>query len=308
MEHFPVLYQEVLQGLSIRPEGVYLDCTFGRGGHSSGILNQLGPDGTLLAIDADEEAIQSEVANELKKDQRFRLYHGNFSRLDEIAALYGVDGKVDGILMDLGVSSPQLDAARRGFSFNRDGPLDMRMNQTSGRTAEEWLAQVDEKELVNVLFEYGEEKFARKIARSLIDTRQKHPLQTTLQLARVITQSLPHHERHKHPATRSFQAIRIAVNQELNALECGLKQSVNVLATGGRLVVISFHSLEDRIVKRFFKSESGKMHDPGRLPVVEADIAYGRLKLVTKPIKASATEIQSNPRARSAIMRIAEKR
>lgn len=307
MIHLPVLFRETLEQLAIKEGGVYLDCTFGRGGHCQGILNQLGDDGKLLAIDRDADAINSASAEILLKDGRFKLMHGCFSSLESIVDNEGLTGKIDGILFDLGVSSPQLDDPERGFSFLRDGPLDMRMDGNSGLSAAEWLAQVDEKDLVRILFEYGEERFARRIARAVIETRAKSPLSTTRQLAELIEASVPVREKHKHPATRTFQAVRIKINRELDELSEGLQQSVRVLKTGGRLVVISFHSLEDRIVKRFIRNESGAKYDPGKLPVKEVDIAKGVLKKIGKAVKAGAQEINQNPRARSAIMRVAER-
>jgi len=305
--HLPVLYQESLEQLNIQGEGIYLDCTFGRGGHSQGILTQLTDSGRLLAIDRDLDAVHSTYANNLSQDQRFKLYHGCFSDLKTVLNQCDYYGQVSGILMDLGVSSPQLDNATRGFSFLRDGPLDMRMDTCSDVSAAEWLAEVSEQDLVKVLFDYGEERFARRIARAIVLRREQAPFQSTRDLALLIETTLPRREKHKHPATRTFQAIRIAVNNELGELTMGLQQAVEALKPGGRLVVISFHSLEDRIVKRFIRAESGQKFNPGKLPIKEVDIELGVLKKVTKAIKASATELQNNPRARSAVMRVAEK-
>jgi len=308
MEHLSVLYEESLLGLAIKPDGFYVDCTFGRGGHSKGILKQLGSDGRLLAIDRDLAAINSIYADELRRDERFSLHHGCFSELDDVVRQYGWQQKIDGVLMDLGVSSPQLDDADRGFSFMREGPLDMRMDDSTGISAAEWLQQVDEKTLVKVLFEYGEERFARRIARAVMERRIENPLVTTLELAKLIENVVPRREKHKHPATRSFQAIRIEINSELEEIKQGLKQAVDILKpAGGRLVVISFHSLEDRIVKRFIRQESGRKYNPGRLPIKEADIEQGMLKKASKAIKAGKLELQQNPRARSAVLRIAER-
>ncbi|MGZ8189944.1 MAG: 16S rRNA (cytosine(1402)-N(4))-methyltransferase RsmH [Methylococcaceae bacterium] len=284
-----------------------MDCTFGRGGHSKGILNQLGPSSRLLAFDRDADAINSEYAQELLKDKRFTLKHSCFSELGNIVASEQLTGKIDGILMDLGVSSPQLDNPERGFSFLRDGSLDMRMDSTSGVSAQEWLSTVDEQDLVKVLFDYGEERFARRIARAVIEKRLESPIATTGQLAELIEAAIPVREKHKHPATRSFQAIRIEINQELDELKQGLQQSALVLKPGGRLVVIAFHSLEDRIVKRFIRNEAGAKYNPGKLPIKEADITKGLLKKVGKAIKAGKLEISQNTRARSAIMRVAER-
>jgi len=307
MEHFSVLYAESLQGLNIKPDGFYIDCTFGRGGHSKGILEQLNTAGRLMAFDRDLDAINSAAADELQRDSRFRLQHGCFSTLEKTVIRYDWQGKVDGVLLDLGVSSPQLDDSIRGFSFLRDGPLDMRMDGSSGISAAQWLAKVDEQTLVKVLFEYGEERFARRIAQAVMEKRQQSPIQTTLDLARLIEQVVPKREKHRHPATRSFQAIRIEINNELGELKEGLQQAINILSSGARLVVISFHSLEDRIVKRFIRSESGRKFNPGKLPIKEADIEQGILKSVGKAVKAGKQELQQNPRARSAVMRVAER-
>jgi 16S rRNA (cytosine1402-N4)-methyltransferase len=307
VEHLPVLLAEALQQLEIKKDGIYLDCTFGRGGHSQGILNLLGSSGRLLAFDRDLDAINSERAQAMREDQRFQLRHNCFSELEKIVETEGLAGKIDGILIDLGVSSPQLDKQDRGFSFLRDGPLDMRMNVNSGITAAQWLAEVDEKELVRVLFEYGEERFARRIAHAIIERRVDAPVKTTKELAKLIEQTVSLREKHKHPATRSFQAIRIEVNNELDELKAVLQQSARILTQGGRLVVISFHSLEDRIVKRFIRAESGAKYNPGKLPIKEIDITKGILKKMGKALKAGQQEVVQNPRARSAVMRVAEK-
>ena len=307
MEHLPVMYAEALQHLAIREDGIYLDCTFGRGGHSQGILALLGQEGQLIAFDRDLDAVNSVLAQSLLKDQRFRLVHSCFSQLEVQLESLGLIGRIDGILMDLGVSSPQLDNPERGFSFLRDGPLDMRMDETAGVSAEQWLASVDEKYLVNVLFEYGEEKFARRIAKAIVERRLESPITTTKQLASLIEDVVPMREKNKHPATRTFQAIRIEINKELEELKQVLDQSARVLSPNGRLVAISFHSLEDRIVKRFIRDESGAKYDPRKFPVKEADIAKGVLKKVGKAYKASDLEVKQNPRARSAVMRVAER-
>lgn len=307
MEHLPVMFAEALQQLAIKKNGVYVDCTFGRGGHSRGILNQLNASGRLLAFDRDLDAINSDYAQTLLKDERCILKHGCFSQLQSLVANEGLAEKIDGILMDLGVSSPQLDNPERGFSFLRDGPLDMRMDVHAGISAEQWLATIEEKNLVKILFEYGEERFARRIARAIVESRSELPLTTTKQLASLIEEVVPAREQHKHPATRTFQAIRIKINSELDELKDALQQSALVLKPGGRLVVISFHSLEDRIVKRFIRDESGTKYDPGKLPIKEADIAKGLLKKIGKSLKAGKQEVIQNPRARSAIMRVAEK-
>jgi 16S rRNA (cytosine1402-N4)-methyltransferase len=298
---------EALEKLAIKEDGIYLDATFGRGGHSQGILSLLGESGRLLAFDRDVDAIGSDVARALLKDKRFTLRHSCFSALESVVINEGLVGQVDGILLDLGVSSPQLDDPQRGFSFMQNGPLDMRMDSSAELTAALWLSKVDEKELVRVLFEYGEERFARRIAHAIVETRADKPLLTTRQLADLIEHAVPKREKHKHPATRSFQAIRIEINKELDELKDVLQQSIRVLKQGGRLVVISFHSLEDRIVKQFIRNESGAKYDPGKLPVREVDIAQGCLIKRGKPLKADKFEIGQNPRARSAIMRVAER-
>lgn len=293
--------------MRIKADGIYIDCTFGRGGHSIGILEKLGESGTLLAFDRDIDAVNSREARQLSNDLRFHLHHGCFADLAAVSEQLGYTGRVNGILMDLGVSSPQLDNAERGFSFLRDGPLDMRMDTNHGLTAAQYLAQVEEHDLVKVLFEYGEERFARRIAKAIVERRRLQPLRTTLQLAQLIEDSVPFKDKYKHPATRAFQAIRIEINQELEQVKTALQQAVQVLAPHGRLVVIAFHSLEDRIVKRFIRGESGLKHNPGKLPVKERDIAKGQLKKVGKSIRAQTEELQVNPRARSAVMRVAEK-
>jgi 16S rRNA (cytosine1402-N4)-methyltransferase len=298
---------EVLEQLAIKKDGIYLDGTFGRGGHSQGILSSLGGSGRLLALDRDVDAVDSDVARAMLEDKRFTLRHNCFSALESVVAGEGLLGQIDGILLDLGVSSPQLDNPDRGFSFMQDGPLDMRMDSSADITAAKWLSKVDEKELVRVLFEYGEERFARRIAHEIVETRAEKPLTTTRELARLIEGVIPKREKHKHPATRSFQAIRIEVNKELDELKDVLQQSIRVLKQGGRLVVISFHSLEDRIVKQFIRSESGAKYDPGKFPVKEADIAKGVLVKRGKPLKADKFEIEQNPRSRSAVMRVAER-
>lgn len=304
MVHLPVMLEEVLTQMALSQGGYYLDCTFGRGGHSRAILKQLGADGHLLALDRDVDAVNSAAAVALMQDRRFRLRHACFS---ELTKAVGDGNLLDGILMDLGVSSPQLDDAERGFSFLRDGPLDMRMDSTKGLSATQWLATVPEAQLVKILFEYGEERFARRIAAAIVAERLVNPIVTTRQLAKLIENVVPFKEIHKHPATRTFQAIRIEINQELEELKRALAQSVQVLKPGGRLVVIAFHSLEDRIVKRFINQEAGAKYHPGKLPILEVDIQKGNLRKVGKALKASDAETQQNPRARSAVMRVAEK-
>ena len=299
--------EEMLQGLAIKVDGIYLDCTFGRGGHSQGVLSHLGERGKLLAFDRDLEALNSEVAGILKQDVRFELKHSCFSGLEEVAISKGWQGKVDGVVMDLGVSSPQLDDPERGFSFLKDGPLDMRMDDGAGINAAQWLAETDEREIARVLIEYGEERFARRIARAIVQDRVETAFLRTRQLAELIERVVPVKEKNKHPATRSFQAIRIEINQELDELKEGLAQSIRVLKPGGRLVVISFHSLEDRIVKRLFRDESRGKYAPGKLPVQSESGFTVRLKRIGKALRASKSEIDRNPRSRSAVMRVAER-
>jgi 16S rRNA (cytosine1402-N4)-methyltransferase len=303
--HQTVLLQEAVDALKIESSGCYVDGTFGRGGHSREILKRLGSDGCLLAMDKDARAIEAgEILAE--QDQRFRIQQGSFLGMAELVAEAGQQGKVNGILLDLGVSSPQLDDASRGFSFNQDGPLDMRMDDNNGETAAEWINRAEEGEIANVLKEYGEERFSRRIARAIVEARLTLPFATTRQLAEVVSSAIPKHEKHKHPATRSFQAIRIKVNHELEELQQVLGQALDLLASGGRLVVISFHSLEDRIVKRFMRDQSRGDRLPAGLPV-QFEQSNAVMKLVGKAVFAGEQELSVNPRARSAVMRIAEK-
>ncbi|KXJ42046.1 MAG: ribosomal RNA small subunit methyltransferase H [Methylothermaceae bacteria B42] len=305
MVHQPVLLEEALTGLAIQEAGHYIDCTFGRGGHSRAILQRLGTEGRLLALDKDPQAVGSPQAIALSSDPRFILEQSDFSQLKEIVSQCGWVGKVQGILMDLGVSSPQLDDPQRGFSFLQEGPLDMRMNPNVGASAADWLITVGEKELADVIYRYGEERYSRRIARAIVEQRKKTPLTSTRQLAELIERAVPRKDKFKHPATRTFQAIRIFINRELESLEKGLAQAVEVLAPGGRLAVISFHSLEDRIVKQFFRLESRGRPLPKGLPVPDSETAL-RLKLLGKK-RPDKTEVAANPRARSAILRIAER-
>jgi 16S rRNA (cytosine1402-N4)-methyltransferase len=304
--HQSVLLEEALESLNIRPSGIYIDATFGRGGHSRAILSKLNEKGRLIAFDQDPEAIvygREQFADE----PRLTIEHCNFNQVASVVEKFGLAGKIDGILMDLGVSSPQLDDAGRGFSFLRSGPLDMRMDTTQGETARQWLARVKSADLINVLKKYGEEKFARRIATAIVERRAEREIADTGDLAEIISNAIPVKEKHKHPATRSFQAIRIFINAELQSIEWGLKDAVSVLAKGGRLSVISFHSLEDRIVKRFMRDISSRPKLPAGLPVMEADIEVP-YRLVSKPIVAGAKELQVNPRARSARLRVLERR
>ena len=304
-EHKPVLFDEALTALAIRPSGKYVDATYGRGGHTRGILDQLGPEGRVVAIDQDPEAIKS-GHDELSNEQRLALWHGSFGDLQKCIDEKGWLGQVDGILLDLGVSSPQLDKAERGFSFLVDGPLDMRMNPAYGKDAASWLAQAREQDIAEVLREYGEERYARRIAKAIVKARTQAPITRTRQLAEIVAVAHPRWEPFKHPATRSFQAIRIFVNQELQVLESVLPQCLAVLKKGGRLAVISFHSLEDRIVKNFMRTAARGDDFPPELPVT-ADQLHPLLRIVGKAVRAGEEELRYNPRARSAVMRVAEK-
>lgn len=304
--HCPVLLNEVLAGLIQRPNGLYVDGTFGRGGHSRAILQRLAADGHLLAIDRDPQACASDSAKQLLQDERLELVQGSFMDMTQWVQQQGWLGRVDGVLLDLGVSSPQLDDPSRGFSFMQDGPLDMRMDPGSGQSAADWLAVVDERELARVLKVYGEERYARRIARAIVNARDETPVRTTTQLAKLIASCVPQGKPGKHPATRSFQAIRIAVNGELDALESALEQIHDILRPGGRLAVISFHSLEDRLVKRFFRDQSRGEVVPRHLPLPEHAIGP-RFKRVGSAIRPSETEVAGNVRARSAVLRIGER-
>ncbi|HET9679916.1 MAG TPA: 16S rRNA (cytosine(1402)-N(4))-methyltransferase RsmH [Gammaproteobacteria bacterium] len=303
--HRPVLLAETLAGLAIQPDGVYLDGTFGRGGHAQAVLQQLGPNGRLLAIDKDPAAIA--CAEKLhEKDSRVTVWRGAFTMLERIAQQENLAGHVNGVLLDLGVSSPQLDDAARGFSFQNDGPLDMRMDPDSGISVADWLAQAPQETIARVLRELGEERFAGRIARHIVETRQSRPLTRTHELAELIAKAVPTRERGKHPATRSFQALRIFINKELDELPLALEQAVSVLAPKGRLCVISFHSLEDRLVKRFMRDKVRPPNDLPELPYA-APGAAPQLRLIGKAMRASDTETRENPRARSAVLRVAEK-
>jgi len=300
-EHCPVLLDAALAGLQVRTDGVYVDGTFGRGGHAQRILAQLGPAGRLLVFDKDPAAIA--VAEKLAaSDARISVFHDSFAAMQTVLAAQSLQGAVDGVLLDLGVSSPQLDDGARGFSFLRDGPLDMRMNPTQGETAASWLNRARQDEIAAVLHSYGEERFRGRIARSIVEARQHTPITTTAQLAALVDQAVPTREPGKHPATRSFQAIRIFINRELDDLSAGLEAALAVLRAPGRLAVISFHSLEDRIVKRFMRDAAKS--EPAGFGSIEAKAA--RLSRVLKPVKPTAEECAENPRARSAVLRIAE--
>jgi 16S rRNA (cytosine1402-N4)-methyltransferase len=303
--HEPVLLDEVLAGLAVRDDGRYCDATFGRGGHTAAILGALGPDGRVIAIDRDPEAIRY-GRQRFGAEPRLTLIRGSFGRLEELVRAAGVDDGLQGVLLDLGVSSPQLDEAGRGFSFMQDGPLDMRMDNESGQNAADWLARAGEREISDVLGSLGEERYARRIARAIVEARRAAPIERTAQLAAIIAGAVPTREPGKHPATRSFQAIRIHVNRELEALEAALPQAERLLAPGGRLCVISFHSLEDRIVKRFIRREA--QGDPvyAGLPDVPPH-ARPTLRKAGAAVTAGEAEVARNPRARSAVLRVAER-
>lgn len=299
--HQPVMLEEVMAMWPGRIDGVYVDATFGRGGHSRALLERLGPEARLVGIDQDPQAVA--IGKQLERaDARFRIIAARFDCLDQLVADLGC--QLDGVLLDLGVSSPQLDDASRGFSFLRDGPLDMRMNPEAGETAAAWLARAKEKEIADVLYQYGEEKKSRRIARRICESREQAPLTRTVQLAELIERAIGRGEPGKHPATRSFQAIRIFINQELQALERTLSQTISALAPAGRLLVISFHSLEDRIVKQFIRDQSGRAPQPRGLPIAPPPVL---LRPLGKAVRASEQEIRVNPRARSAVLRIAER-
>jgi 16S rRNA (cytosine1402-N4)-methyltransferase len=304
--HNSVLLAESLNGLAIKPDGIYMDATFGRGGHSKHILDSLSDNGRLIAIDRDLAAI--EAAQAFCHDPRFSIHHRPFSELQQVAQELQLLGKIDGILMDLGVSSPQLDDAQRGFSFMREGPLDMRMDTTRGISAAQWLAVADEQDITQVIKEFGEEKFGKRIAHGIVNARQVTAITNTAQLAQIIDLAVPVKDKYKHPATRSFQAIRIYVNSELDEIKIGLKAALATLAPQGRLAVISFHSLEDRLVKRFIREQSRGLQVPAGLPIMQAEIdATKAMKAISKAIKPSSEELQQNVRARSSVLRVAQK-
>ncbi len=303
--HQSVLLHESLQGLAIKPDGIYVDGTFGRGGHSQAILRNLNAQGKLIAIDKDPDAIEF-AQQKFSDDKRFRIFQGSFASIEKFAEQMDVLGKVNGILLDLGVSSPQLDNPERGFSFMQQGPLDMRMDSHQELSAADFINNAPEQELITIFREYGEERYAGRIARAIIEQRQAAPILTTNVLAEIVKQANPKWEKHKHPATRVFQALRIHVNQELNDLIMFLKHCLKLLAVGGRLVVISFHSLEDRIVKQFMREQEQGMLIPHEVPIRSADIKT-TFKRVGKAVKPQEQEIKNNIRARSAVLRIGEK-
>jgi 16S rRNA (cytosine1402-N4)-methyltransferase len=303
LAHTTVLLDEAVEALAIKPDGIYVDGTFGRGGHSARILERLGGNGRLIALDKDPAAV---AAGEKWRDARFQMVHRSFAQLAEVLHERGVQ-KVDGILLDLGVSSPQLDDAARGFSFRFDAPLDMRMDVSSGVTAAQWLAKVGEGLLGEVIRDYGEERFAKQIARAVVAARAIEPIHTTRQLVELVGKAVRTREAGQNPATRTFQAIRIYLNQELEELARVLPECVTHLKAGGRLVVISFHSLEDRIVKHFMRDMAEGDKLPRNVPIRASEVPQGRLHVIGKAVRASEAELRSNPRARSAVMRVAER-
>ncbi|MCL1123589.1 16S rRNA (cytosine(1402)-N(4))-methyltransferase RsmH [Shewanella surugensis] len=304
--HLSVLLTETVAGLNIQAEGVYIDGTFGRGGHSREVLKQLGPNGRLIAIDRDPQAI--EAAEQFKDDPRFQIVHGGFGQLASYVSELGLTKKIDGVLLDFGVSSPQLDDAERGFSFLRDGPLDMRMDNSQGETAAQWIARAEIEDMAWVFKTYGEEKNSRHIARCIAADREKTPFLRTKELADLIARISKSKERNKHPATRVFQAIRIYINSELEQIDQALEGALSILAPEGRISVISFHSLEDRMVKRFIRRHSQGVSVPHGLPITEAEINKTRkLRPIGKATKPSIEEIERNTRARSSVLRVAER-
>ncbi len=303
--HQSVLLNEAVEALNIRTDGIYIDGTFGRGGHSRVILQQLGVNGRLIGFDQDPEAVAVGAAL-AKNDARFQMVHSPFEQMQSYVESHHLLGKIDGILLDLGVSSPQLDVAERGFSFMRDGELDMRMDTSQGEPISAWLAKAKMEQIAEVLKEFGEERYAKRLARAIVETRQVTPITRTKQLADIIKEAHPAWEKDKHPATRSFQALRIFINRELEQLETVLPQVLTCLAPQGRVAIISFHSLEDRIVKRFFRDEAKGDNFPKGLPVT-IDQLNPTVKLIGKAISPSEVEVTQNPRARSAVLRVAEK-
>lgn len=308
--HKPVLLDEVIEALNICADGFYIDGTFGRGGHSREILKRLGPNGRLLSFDKDPDALKS-VTDDLMQDERFEIIQGSFTMLTQLVKQHDVNAQLAGVLLDLGVSSPQLDDAERGFSFRFDAPLDMRMNPDAGLSLADWLNKADETEIANVIYEYGEERSSRRIAKAIVNARAEEPIVTTTKLAELVSKAIPNKRGSKkkkeiHPATKTFQALRIFINRELDDLKEVLPQVTEALKPGGRLAVISFHSLEDRIVKRFIRDESTPESFPADLPIIPDQKAV-KLKPIGKKIRAKEEEINLNPRARSAILRIAER-
>lgn len=306
MEHRPVMPDAVLNALNVRADGIYIDGTYGRGGHSRLIFDRLGPSGRLLIIDRDPQAIEA-ARGEFADEPRVFIVQARFGELAAIVSRQNWLGQVAGIFFDLGVSSPQLDDAARGFSFRGDGPLDMRMNPADGISAATWLAQAEQEQIAQALWEYGEERYARRIARAIVEARQQTAVTRTSELAALIAEAVPTRERHKDPATRTFQALRIVVNNELGELEQGLGATLAALGPDGRLVVLSFHSLEDRIVKRFMRDHARGLQLPPGIPVTGRGSTGSALRIVDKARKATAQEVADNPRSRSAMLRVAER-
>jgi len=304
-QHISVLPLEAVEALNIMHNGFYIDATFGRGGHSGHILDRLGAEGRLLALDCDDQAVLH-ARQVYGDDPRFSIVKSNYSEMVAVAEEHGGNHGVDGVLFDLGVSSPQLDQSARGFSFDKSGPLDMRMDQSSGQPVSEWLSAASADELAEVFRDYGDERYARRIAKRVIEAVQENPITDTVELAELIKAAHPRWEKHKHPATRCFQALRIFINRELDHLKIALEGCVNLLRPGGRIVVISFHSLEDRIVKRFFRGPDKNAGIPRGLPVVDSDTPWV-LKKIGGAVRPSAAEVTGNPRSRSSIMRVAER-
>ncbi len=305
--HAPVMLDEVIEALAIKPNGHYVDGTYGRGGHARSILAALDADGRLIVMDRDPQAIADARAT-LGTDERVTIIHDDYANLKERIAGLDLLERIDGILLDLGVSSPQLDDAQRGFSFQHNGPLDMRMNPEQGESAAEWLQRADEAEIARVLWEFGEERQSRRIARKLVEIRETQSIDDTATLASIISSVVPRTKNHKHPATRSFQAIRIHINEELSQIQQMLETILDVLKVGGRMLVISFHSLEDRLIKRFIKAQSTQPRIPRGLPLRDSEInSVLRLSAIGKAIKAGTAELAVNPRSRSAVLRVAER-
>jgi 16S rRNA (cytosine1402-N4)-methyltransferase len=305
--HAPVMHDEIMRNLNIQPDGIYVDGTYGRGGHAKSILSQLGKNGRLIVMDKDPEAIKA-ARETLGDDTRVTIFHDDYANMSETLAAVELKQQVDGVLLDLGVSSPQLDDATRGFSFQKNGPLDMRMNPMQGESAAEWLRRAEEKEISRVLWELGEERYARRIARKIVEVRETQNIEDTATLSALISACVPSLKKKKHPATRSFQAIRIHINQELAHISRLLDSIFDILKIGGRLLVISFHSLEDRLVKRFFRQHSTPAKIPRGLPVRDSELLSTiRLRAIGKAIKAGVVELSLNPRARSAVLRVAER-
>ena len=303
--HEPVLPDEVLQALNVQPDGIYLDCTAGRGGHSGIILDRLGPQGRLHIFDLDPESIAF-LRQRFSTDARVLVRHASYADLGAHCREHGCHGQVAGVLFDLGAASPQFDQGARGFSFQHDGPLDMRFDTSRGRTAADWLRDAPVREITDVLKQLGEERYARRVARAIIDARATAPITRTHQLRDIVAAAIPFRERDRHPATRTFQAIRIHVNHELENLAAALPQALAALRPGGRLAVISFHSLEDRIVKRYLRAQARGDHHPSDMPVLAVELKP-ELRLIGPAQHPTAAEIARNPRARSAVLRVAEK-